>query len=202
MAKGPKVPTGIRGEQVDVGAHVAYFWEHDHEFNEGVNFLETGLQAGDFCVIFGHDEANLRVCRRLTERGFDCDQLVRDNRLAVLSGDSDGDRMLGNIGATFAKAVADGATLIRLLGNIGWGREQWPSERDILEFEAKVTGAAQQFPCVIVCMYDVRALPGRVVVHGAFETHPLTICGNMLRENPYYVEFDEFLRRLDSRPIN
>lgn len=45
-------------------------------------------------------------------------------------------------------------------------------------------------------MYDVRNLPGRVIVHGAFETHPLTICGNMLRENPYYVKFEAFLERL------
>ncbi len=48
-------------------------------------------------------------------------------------------------------------------------------------------------------MYDVRALPGRVIVHGAFETHPLTICGNMRRENPHYVQFDEFIKRLDPK---
>jgi hypothetical protein len=195
------VPMGIRNEEVEVGAHVAYFWENDAEFNEGVQFLQTGINAGDFCVIFGHDEANARVCARLKEVGTDCAVLQRENRLAILSGHSDADAMLGTIGETFSKAVQGGAKLIRLLGNIGWGRDAWPSERDILEFEGKVTAAAQRFPCVIVCMYDVRALPGRVIVHGAFETHPLTICGNMLRENPYYVEFDEFLRRLDRDPV-
>ena len=34
------------------------------------------------------------------------------------------------------------------------------------------------------------------MVHGAFETHPLTICGNVMRQNTHYVEVDEFLRRL------
>ena len=104
--------------------------------------------------------------------------------------------MLSNIGATFTEAVAAGAKMIRLLGNIGWGREGWPNENDILEFEARVTGAAKAFPCVVVCMYDVRALPGRVMVHGAFETHPLTFCGNVMRQNTHYVDVDQFLTRL------
>jgi hypothetical protein len=46
-------------------------------------------------------------------------------------------------------------------------------------------------------MYDVRALPGRVMVHGAFETHPLTFCGNVMRQNTHYVEVDQFLERLN-----
>jgi hypothetical protein len=35
------------------------------------------------------------------------------------------------------------------------------------------------------------------MVHGAYETHPLTFCGNVLRENPHYVEVDQYLGRLE-----
>jgi hypothetical protein len=45
-------------------------------------------------------------------------------------------------------------------------------------------------------MYDVNNLSGQVIVHGAYETHPLTFCRNVLRENPYYVGFDEFVDSL------
>jgi hypothetical protein len=61
-----------------------------------------------------------------------------------------------------------------------------------------VTGAAKQFPCVVMCMYDVASLSGNIMVHGAYETHPLTFCGNVLRENPFYVGVDEFLERIKS----
>lgn len=192
------VPIGLRGEQVEVGAHIAFFWETEAEFRDAVRFLTEGLSAGDFCVIFGHEEANQQVCGVLEEQGLECGKLVKDNRLAILSGNKDADAMLTSIGATFAKAVEDGATLIRLLGNIGWGRDAWPSDRDILEFEGKVTAAAKAFPSIVVCMYDVRTLSGKVIVHGAFETHPLTICGNMLRENPFYLPFEDFLKRIDT----
>lgn len=192
------VRIGLRDEQVEIGSHVAYFWETDAEFQDAVRFLTEGLASNDFCVIFGHDEANARVCEVLEESGFRCEELTAANRMCILSGRKDADAMLGSIGEAFQRAVADGAGLIRLLGNIGWGRDSWPSEREIMEFEGKVTAAAKAFPCVVVCMYDVRALPGRVIVHGAFETHPLTICGNMMRENPHYLTFDEFLKRLDA----
>ena len=106
--------------------------------------------------------------------------------------------MLSSIGDAFAHALTHGATLIRLLGNIGWGHAGWPHESDILAFEAKVTGAAKRFPSVVVCMYDVASLSGRVMVHGALETHPLTFCGNVIRQNNHYVDIDEFLARRPS----
>ncbi len=42
----------------------------------------------------------------------------------------------------------------------------------------------------------MKGLSGEVVLHGAFETHPLTFHGNLLRENPCFTPMDEFLERL------
>ena len=193
------VRLGLRDEVVHVGAHIAYFWETAAEFREGVRFLEVGLDEGDFCVIFGHEDGNRRVTETLAERGYDRDRLEAQRRLVVLRGDANAKKLLSNIGDTFTAAVKDGAKLIRLLGNIGWGREGWPNDTDILEFEARVTGAAKAFPCVVVCMYDVQALPGHVMVHGAFETHPLTFCGNVMRQNTHYIEPEQFISRLRQR---
>lgn len=190
-----QVRLGIRQERVEVGAHIAYFWESPQEFQEGVNFLFAGLRDGDACVVFGHSEANERVVKMMRDAGEDIESLKKRGRLAVLGGAPLGETMLGEIGATFTRLMASGAPLIRLLGNIGWGHSGWPGEEDILEFEAKVTGAAKMFPCVVVCMYDVRSLSGRVMIHGAMETHPITVCGNVMRHNPYYVEVDQFLSK-------
>lgn len=47
-----KISLGLRDEYADVGGHIAYFWESGPEFDEGVRFLEVGLDDDDFCVIF------------------------------------------------------------------------------------------------------------------------------------------------------
>ena len=55
------IPLGLRDELVAAGDHIAYFWETPKDFREGVGFLDVGLERGDFCVIFGHADANGRV---------------------------------------------------------------------------------------------------------------------------------------------
>lgn len=190
------IDLGVRDEKVKLGDHIAYFWENDRQFEEAVGFLLVGIRKGDHAVVFGHDDANNKVVDLLRRRGLDTDHLQASERLTVVTGGPSGDKMLGHIGETFQRAVEGGSGCIRLLGNIGWAKPGWPDDLDILAFESKVTGAAKQFPCVVMCMYDVASLSGSVMVHGAYETHPLTFCGNVLRENPFYVGVDEYLERL------
>jgi DcmR-like sensory protein len=192
----PNIDLGINDERLAVSDHVAYFWETDDEFERAVGFLETGLQGKDHCVIFGHRKANQKICAILKSHGFDHIELRRIGRLSILNGRHSGEEMLTEIGDTFQRARASGAPLIRLLGNIGWGHADWPEENEILEFEARVTAACRDFRCAVVCMYDVRKLSGRIMVRGAYETHPLTFCGNVLRENPHHVPIEDFLRDL------
>ena len=191
-----EIHLGLRDEQVKLGDHIAYFWESERQFEEAVGFLLVGIRNGDHVVVFGHDDANRKVLEVLEKRGIHTDHLKASDRLTVVTGGPTGEQMLGNIGATFQRAVDQGCGCIRLLGNIGWSKPGWPDDLDILAFEAKVTGAAKQFPCVVMCMYDVASVSGTVMVHGAYETHPLTFCGNVLRENPFYVGVDEFLEGL------
>ncbi len=190
------IALGLREERVKLGDHIAYFWESERQFEEAVGFLLVGIRNGDHIVVFGHDDANKKVVTLLRSRGIDTDHLQTSERLTLITGGPSGDKMLGNIEETFQRAVERGCGCIRLLGNIGWSKPGWPDDLDILAFEAKVTGAAKQFPCVVMCMYDVASVSGTVMVHGAYETHPLTFCGNVLRENPFYVGVEEFLDRL------
>lgn len=194
------VDLGIGSLSVDVGAHIAYFWESRDEFRKAVSFLERGLANGDHVVVFGHEEANALACEVLEAQGQRVEHLRRAGRLSVLGPSATGEAILDEIEKTFQVALDAGAPLIRLLGNIGWGSLEWPDERDLLRFESRVTSAAASFPCIVVCMYDIGSLEGSVIFHGAFCTHPLTIYrGNLVRENPMCVDVDEFLARLEER---
>jgi len=56
----------------------------------------------------------------------------------------------------------------------------------VLQLESGASALIANLPCVIVCMYDVRTLPGRLILKGGLETHRLTVCTDGVRENPYY----------------
>jgi MEDS: MEthanogen/methylotroph, DcmR Sensory domain len=193
-----KIPVGVAKEQVELGAHLVYFWQDEAEFAQGVAFLEPGLRENHHCVIFGHNEVNSRVLQVLRTKGFDVDQFARQRQLTVLPRQLSTKIILAQVQEIFDRALRNGFGAIRFLGNLAWGYPGCPEQDQVLELEAKVTGMANQFPCVVVCMYDVNTLPGRMVLKGGFETHPFTLCSHGLRENPLYVPESAFLAELRS----
>ncbi len=195
-----EIPLGITDGVADLGSHLIYFWQSEEEFARGVRFLEPGLLAEDHCVVFGHDEATERVFRLLQAKGFDTESLTAQRRITLLRRESPAGTTLSDIEDVFKAAIRAGAPAIRYLGNLGFGKAPLPGKgiEDVLELEARVTSLAKRFPAVVVCMYDVNTLPGRLILKGGFQTHPVAVCGDHLIHNPYYVPEDHFLREIHS----
>jgi hypothetical protein len=195
------IPLGITDDRIDLGSHLIHFWQNDEEFERGVRFLEPGLRGRDHCVVFGHREATDKVFRTLAVKGFDVPALIEKRRITLLRREAPAPTTLSDIADIFQAAVRAGAPAIRYLGNLGLGEAPLPGRGidDVLELEAKATALARQFPAVVVCMYDVNTLPGRLILKGGFQTHPLAVCGDHLTHNPYYIPEQAFLR--DLRPL-
>jgi len=181
------IPLGISAEPVALGSHLIYFWDSDEEFRRGVKFLNPGLGQGDHCVVFGHDEAIERVLANLAADGFDTDRLIKDLQLTVLPRRKSAQETLSEIGDVVQAALRAGTKAVRFLGNLGMGRDPLPAgEDDVLDLESRATALISPLPCVIVCMYDVRTLSGKLIFNGGLRSHHLAVCSTGLRENPYY----------------
>ena len=181
------IPLGICGDRVGLGSHLIYFWDDDEEFRRGVKFLNPGLGQGDHCIVFGHDEAIERVLASLVGDGFDTDRLIKDLQLTVLPRRKSAQQTLSDINDVVQAALRAGAKAVRFLGNLGMGRDPLPGgEDDVLDLECRATALISSLPCVIVCMYDVRTLSGKLILNGGLRSHHLAVCSTGLRENPYY----------------
>jgi hypothetical protein len=186
-AVAPSFELGIAPGTVEPGSHLLYFWESDDDFERGVRFLYPGLDSRQHCIIFGHDEALEKVQQVLRTAGYDPEELIRRGALSVLRRHASADITLQEIGAVVKAAARAGSTAIRFLGNLGMGKDPLPGgEADVHELESRASAVIRGFPCVIVCMYDVRTLSGSIVVQAGLETHRLTVCSHGLRENPFY----------------
>jgi hypothetical protein len=193
----PRVPLGFADLDIDVPSHVALFYEDDVELRQRLRFLERGLAEPDqVAILFGKQERLNEVLAYVAaDLGRDVERDVREGRIVLVHGAPDADAVLGGIAAALDAAVARGVKLIRFLGFIGWGDMDWPPEHDLMEFEAKVTEAVKSYPAVVVCTYNVSKLPGSVLIFAGIETHPFTILGTTLCENPHYVPFAEYIER-------
>jgi MEDS: MEthanogen/methylotroph, DcmR Sensory domain/Putative zinc-finger len=192
-----KVPLGITDDNVELGSHLVYFWENQTEFERGVRFVEAGLRARDLCIVQGHDEAIARTLAVLRDHGFDVEDLMAKTRLLVVRREHAAQRTLADLAVSLEAATRSGAPAIRILGNLAFGRDPLPGgEDDVIELEARVTAVISRFPCVLICMYEVRTLPGRLMMKGGLENHPLTVCDDQLCDNPHYKPEAQVLRQL------
>lgn len=192
-----KIALGITEDKVVLGTHLIHFWQNDDEFERGVRFLELGIaDESQYSVLFGHDEANQRVLETLRKTGRDLDHVLREGRLVVLRRDSSASATLANIEAAFAAAVRKGAAAIRYLGNLGMGRAPLPGRGadEVIELENGATLLGRRFPCVIVCMYDVNTVSGRLLLNAGFGTHDLAVWGRALTQNAYCALHEEATR--------
>jgi len=182
-----EIPVGITDDRVPLGAHLIYFWENDADFERGVRFLYPGLGKGEHCIIFGHDEALQKVMATLRSEGYDPDELIRKLELTVLRRYASAEATLSDINDVAQACLNAGATAVRFLGNLGMGRDPLPAgEDDVLELESKVGALITAIPCVVVCMYDVRTLSGRLILKGGLQSHRLAVCAEGVHENPYF----------------
>jgi hypothetical protein len=197
--RGPtdEIALGITNDRVALGSHLIHFWQNEEEFERGVRFLELGVaDESQYCVLFGHDEANRQVLEILRKTCVDLDRVLQEGRLVILRRESSAAVTLANIEAAFAAAVSKGATVIRYLGNLGMGQAALPGRgaHEVVELENGATTLARRYPCIIVCMYDINTVSGWLVLNAGFGTHPLAVCGHALRQNPYFGPDENALR--------
>ena len=183
-----KIALGITEDEVALGSHLIHFWQNEEEFERGVRFLQLGIEnESQYCVLFGHEEANQEVLEILRKKYPDLDRVIREGLAS---------EMLANIEAAFAAAVRKGAAAIRYLGNLGMGRAPLPGRGadEVVELENGATLLGRRFPCIIVCMYDVNTVSGRLLLNAGFGTHDLAVWGRALRQNAYFALDEEATR--------
>lgn len=192
-----RVPLGFADLRVQVPSHVCLFYSNDDELRERLGFLAHTLDdPKQVAVLFGKQERLDEVLAYIGEdfaRDISAD--LKAGRIVLVNGARDPDALLRGIAGALDAAIARGVGLIRFLGFIGWGDMDWPNTEDLMMFEAKVTEAVKTYPAIVVCTYNTEKLPGPILIFAGIETHPLTIIGTTLAENPHYVPFAEYVAR-------
>ena len=192
---------GFADLSVDVPSHICLFYSDDNELRGRLGFLAHTLDDPEqVAVLFGKQERLEEVLAYIgADHKRDVAADLKAGRIVLVNGAADADALLDGIARTLDAAVARGTKLIRFLGFIGWGDMDWPPQEDLMTFEAKVTEAVKKYPAVVMCTYNTEKLPGSVLIFAGIETHPVTIVGTTLCENPHYVPFAEYIERRSRR---
>lgn len=182
---------------VDVGSHIAHFFRGEQErLSVLLPFIQAGLEAGDQCCLITEGSASPMIEEHLGELGVDVEAALASGQLLVSEGGSNEKEMSAMFDSVISGAKAAGREVIRIGGDMTWALSKMPSSEQLLEWEAfydRHVGPRADF--VALCQYDHTRFGGSAIMC-ALETHPLSIIGNVVQQNPFYRDPEEVLQEL------
>ncbi len=188
---------GLPGVYVEEGAHIAHFFEGEAErLNVLAPFIQAGLEADDQCVIVAEPSASPLITDRLRRLGVEVEAELDSRKLLISEGGSEIEEMASMFESVISLAASAGRKVIRIGGDMTWALSKMPTAEKLLEWEAFYDlhiGPRASF--VALCQYDHMRFGGSAIMC-ALQTHPLSIIGGIVQENPFYRDPDEVLQEL------
>jgi hypothetical protein len=200
-------PVRLAGSVLGRSRHVcAFFHSKEEEYRVLMPFIKDGFEKGDraFHVVDpNHRPAHLQ---RLAREGIDVTNAEASGQLEVRrwqeayikDGYFDQYRMIGTIKEALDPATRQPGRVTRLVANMEWALEDLPGVHDIVEYETRLNHVLPEYHDPVVCTYDLSRFDASVAMD-IMRTHPMTIIGGILQENPIYVPPDQMLRELQER---
>ncbi len=196
-----KVSLGFTNEPVSEGLHICHLYSDEVERNRVMTkFIGSGLESGEkvLCLVDALSPDEMR--RNLEDMGLDVSGLsAYDAKSAYCpTGTFDKVRMLDSIRNFYLDALYEGYRGARGAGEMAWALEIHASERDLIEYEARVNQIVSDHPFTACCQYDTHRFSGQVLMD-ILSIHPLTIVKEQLVWNPFYIAPEDFLSEFLAR---
>ncbi len=197
----------LAGRELSDYYHVCAFFDSREDeyrvlnpfFQEALGWGEKVLHIVDPGLIDDH-------LAQMKAHGIDTAQACACGQLEVLGWDDvylsggrfDQDRMLSAIEGALRAGREAGYPRMRIMGNMGWTLEGRPGTEQVIEFESRVNEVLARERQLAVCVYDMARLSGSVMMD-ILRSHPLTLVGDIVHENPFYVPAAQLLGEIRAR---
>ena len=200
----------LAGTQLEYFHVCAFFNSRDEEYEVLTPFFKEAIDQGEKNLHIINPEFVEDHKIRLRKSGIDTQHCEACGQLEVVKwedayidehGCFDKNKMLATVNYLTGTGRDAGFRRLRIMGNMGWVFSDVPGAEDILEYEAEVNEVLSRNRQPAVCVYDIAKLSGSMMMD-LLRTHPLTLIGGVIQENPFYTAPDEMLMELRNRKKN
>ena len=170
-------------------------------FSGHIDPLRGGVHYGEasspVCLYFCDDASRERITGALSKRGVDVAAALATGQLTFDSGRASPEELTDVLRDVLA-GVTGQYRLLRSAGEMSWAFQHMADCETVMEWETalNVVHAPQ---AVFLCQYDLHRFIGSVIID-ALRSHPLSIVGNAVHQNQYYIDPAEFLQEIRNRP--
>lgn len=195
-------PVRLGGSHLGAVRHVcAFFGGDDEAYRVLLPFIADGFAGGEKAVHVVRPGQEREHRERLAAAGVDVRAVedtgqleIRLNTATYLQGGRfDQDRMLAAFESMASGNAPGGFPLSRIVCNMDWIVDTPSMHDEVIEFESRVNAVWRRHHDIVICVYDLKKLTGDMAID-IVRTHPIVLIGDVLQENPFFVEPDRFLR--------
>jgi hypothetical protein len=94
----------------------------------------------------------------------------------------------------YSESQKNGKRYVRATAEMVWALDAIPGIEHLMVYESRLNYFIPGKPWISVCMYNVTKFSGSVILN-VLRTHPFTISGGVITQNPYYQNPDEWLKQ-------
>lgn len=197
----------IAGTELEYFHICAFFNSKDEEYRVLAPFYKEGIDQQEKILTIV-DPAFMEQHRtRLAQEGIDVPHCEACGQLQVLTWYEahlneesvfDKDRMLAKVDFLTGEGREGGYKRLRIMGNMDWAFAGLPGADKLIEYEAQVNEVLSRNRQPAICVYDTAKLTGAMMMD-ILRTHPLTLVGGVVQENPFYTPPARMLEELRAR---
>jgi hypothetical protein len=200
-------PIPFAGSMLGAYRHVCVFFSSPREkYAALLPFVRDGIERGERAYHIIPNRHLAEHLEHLGGAGIDVVAAQDRHQLQVITAEETylrpGHFKIDGMLAYIQEALTSGATLgfplTRLIGYPESMLEDLSGMNEFVEFETRLNDVLPSYTDPVICLYDTNLLTGTLAVD-ILRTHPVTVIGGLLYENPFFVPPQEFLRQIQER---
>jgi hypothetical protein len=206
-----KLELGFGNYSCNWGIHMCGLYETISERDEIImGFLHQGEIEGDLQLYCPAERTETDFISEYTKSFPDSASSLADaNKFQLYSAKNlyypngafspwDMDKGLNNF---FIESQKKGRKNIRATAEMVWALEAIPGVEHLMAYEARLNFFIPGKPWISICLYNLNKFKGADIIR-VLQTHPYTISGGVITQNPYYQDPAEWLMKYAPEFLN
>lgn len=200
----PVFELGVGNYTCNWGVHIAGLYETEEEIDQIImGYMHQGDLDGDLQLYCPTERSAEDFVRLYGEHYPDCCdhtsdpdrfQLVTTQELYYPDGVFSPWAMDEGLENVFAESQKNGPRNVRATAEMAWALEAVPGVEHLMAYESRLNYFIPGKPWISICLYNVSKFSGAMIMN-VLRTHPYTISGGVITENPYYQNPDVWLAK-------
>jgi hypothetical protein len=191
----------IRIADLKHGDHIGFFFETEEEHRSVITpFLRQGLENHEKVVYVVDLRTAGTILDYLRRDGVEVEPYLTTGQLRVLTStdvymqedEFSPAGMEELLRSETQQALVEGYRALRGTSEMTWALRGYPGCHRLIEYESIIGRTISKNACICVCQYDRRRFTAAVLLH-VLATHPLSIVGDCVRNNVFYMSTPDFL---------